>query len=141
MAWSSIKAAVDAIQAEVAAIDGIKAAPSMPTEQMADWPYVTTYPSGIDEMKIGPYPLITTWWDVTVEIHWLRQKLPVDMATALTTYPEAALHKIAHAFIAGNALDKGVTATFGGMEWGDKQTIGFQFKIKRLKIQTQVPSI
>lgn len=137
---TSVKAVCDAIQTGIAGISGINAAPANPTEQMPDWPYATTYPSGIDEAKIGPDPLYTVWWDITVEVHWLRQRLPVDVAAALTTFPEAILGKIVYVLQSNHTAFKDVKASFGNMEWGDKLTIGFQFKVSRVKIQTAVPT-
>lgn len=140
MPFANVKAAVDAIQTGCAGISGVNFGPSMPSEQMEDWPYVTTYPSGVDECTIVPSPKMTVWWDLIVEVHWLRQNLPADMAELLTTFPEAIIGKICYIIQSNNTAFKSIAGKFGGMEWGSIQTIGFQFTIKRLKIQTDVPT-
>ena len=130
-----------ALQADLANVSGIKGAPSNPTEQITNWPFVTTYPQGLDNLGIAPDPLYTAWWDIFVELHVLRQDLPADIALAVADFPQTVVGQIVKTIKDNHiACDKGITGTFGALSWGATQTLGWQFMIHRVKIQQAVPT-
>ena len=140
----TIKKICDELASDLATLSGIKAAPAFPTEQAADWPFVTCYPKAVAESKIGPDALFTTWWDIVVEFHIVRLDLPADISEALTNYPEAILGRL-HKSLQENNIGSdgkagGITGEFGAMKWAGTDTLGYQFIIHRVKIQTAMPA-
>lgn len=137
MTLSTIKAVVDAIQDKMATITGIKSAPDYPTEQVSDFPFVTTYPGKLDNAHTNSPDQFNATWNVNVEFHLARKNLPSEVQTALE-FSETMLNALFKCLKDGNVAHGGVEGDFTEMAWGDVQTIGYRFVVKKVKVQTPI---
>lgn len=134
MPLSTIDSVCTTLQTAIGQISGIKSAPSYPTEQAPDFPFVVTYPGG-GESAVEPAGSFTALHTVLVELHVARKDLPQDVATSLGKFE--ALLTCLHDTLGDNAVGhKEVNWDFTEMQWGDVQTLGYRFSIAGVKIIT-----
>ena len=136
MTVSTLEDLLEAVQTAVAAISGVQYAPPNPPEQAADFPFAVTYPATFDSQINTPEDY-RTLYDIRVELHVARKDLPEDVAILLP-YAETfltALHKV----VRDNAVAcERITGTFGALEWGGVETIGYVWTIVRAKLRTTI---
>lgn len=127
----TVEAAVLDLQSKLLALSGMKAAPDYPPETAAPFPFGVSYEaSATTEMGSFTYPLMDDRATIISEIHVSRVILPKAIKLAYQfrdLFLEAILDD-------GNLSDSvaGVTEirrTFGRLEWGGIETIGYRFEI------------
>ena len=136
----SQKAAVLAAQAIVRAVSGILAAPDYPPEQMGNsyFPFVVAYPGdGTHAFGVPGERLFLG--QIVVEVHVARKDLPNAVQGVIEfgdTIPAALM---ADSTLVGVVDTFGsVDQTFGELNWGDTQTLGYRFTMQDVKIRTDL---
>ena len=121
------------LQTLVAAVSGIKAAPTYMRDQLAPMPFCVAYPkSGTYEMgALGAYQVLHS---IVLELHIPFVSLEASEKAALQyadTVPQAILADPTF----GGTIDTfgGISYTFGMMRWGGFDTIGFRWTIEDVK--------
>jgi hypothetical protein len=136
MPLTTIDSVCTTLQTALGGITGIKSAPSYPTEQAPDFPFVVAYPGG-GKSAVEPAGSFTALHAVLVEFHVARKNLPSDVATSLGLFE--ALLEMLHQTLGDNAVaHKEVKWEFSEMVWGDVQTLGYRFTIDDVKIITAI---
>ena len=121
--------AIAAVQTVAATLSGIKQAPTNPPESSAMFPFAVTYASSWNET-----PQSSNWsvslHTLVCEIHCQRSDLSRSVAQALPLYEAFAAAILADVTLAGTvqALNA-LRYTFGAMEYGGVQTIGYRVEI------------
>lgn len=139
---STLASAISEIQEVIAALSGIKAAPSVPPEQLSgEFPFSVAYPregswtQAVQGMKQALHTIV-------VEIHLQRGDLPSDVTAALPygeSVPNALFKALGTDRLGGAISTFGqIRYTFGALEWGGMATIGWRFFIEQVKIQSEV---
>jgi hypothetical protein len=141
---ATLQQAIDAIQADLGALDGIRGAPDEAPESINVFPFVVCYPSSgewrsdIPGAKIGLHT-------ITVELHVARKDLPRDIQKAMAyseSIPNALLKAVATTagdrFAGTIATFDRITYTFGPLGWGGMETFGFRFQISGVKMQSDI---
>jgi len=125
----TLASAIAAVQTKAGALSGIKAAPTNPPESANQFPFAVSYP------RTGRAEFASAGWanyfhTLFCEIHISRQLLPQAIATALP-YAELLPSAIMADPTLGGTVNevREVRYTFGRLEWGGVDTIGFRFEI------------
>ena len=134
---------IQAIMDIVAAVPGIREAPDYPPEQLADFPFAVAFPSeGTHNFAVPGERLFLG--NVILEIHVSRVDLPLAVQNSIgfgDTIPNALMN-----FTTAGSLPLGGTAdtfeniqqTFGELNWGDRQTLGYRFTITNIKARSNL---
>lgn len=142
MPFTSLEAALDAIQTACASVSGVLFAPTKPPEQPNDFPFVVTYPTSFGH-KQSPMGMITYLYDIVVELHVARSDLPNDVDLALP-YAESIPNAVYDCLNDNTAAQGEGTGRFGALSWGideygnDIPTIGFSWTFAQVKIQKAI---
>lgn len=127
--------AIKQIQVVTGGLAGIKSAPSTAPEAAGAFPFAVAYPRS-GTLTINSYSWGTLLHTIYVEIHVARTLLPAAIDQALP-YVES----FASALVADPTLEaavdtvNGIRFTFGKMEWGGVETLGWRFEVD-VKIKT-----
>jgi len=137
---ATLQDAIDQIQAVVRAVEGIRQAPDEPPEGLNFFPFAVAYVEA-GEWIIGPPELMTGLHTVVIELHVARKDLPRDVEAAMRyakAIPNAILdaHRKAE-FTAFQTFER-MTYEFAALGWGGTETLGFRFRIERLKTQDAI---
>lgn len=137
---ATLQDAIDQIQAEMKSLPGMRLAPSEPPDSLDVFPFSVCYAEA-GEYNIGPPELMTGLHTIVVEIHVSRRDLVHDVRTAMR-YAKSAPNEIFDAFKSGTltaiqTLER-ITYTFGGLGWGGAETLGFRFRLERVKTQDEI---
>ncbi len=136
--------AIGEIQADIRALDGIRAAPDYAPEQMNAFPFSVVYP-GSGEFTSDVPGGMKGLHSITIELHVARKDLPRDIAKAMPfvqSIPNALLKAVAtqggDRF--GGTIDTfgRITYEFGPLDWGATQTIGWRFRMEGVKIKGDI---
>lgn len=129
---------MEAVQQIVGALPGIRQAPELPPEQANAYPFLVCYPAD-GRWEGGPAGAKKGLHTLVLELHVQRVDLPRAVGAALA-YAEA----IPNALLADPTL-RGTVSTFGAIQYqfgplryGDKDTLGFRFRITDIKQQSAV---
>ncbi len=134
---------IQAIMDIVGAVSGIKEAPDFAPEQLNSFPFAVAFPSeGKHSFSVPGERLFLG--NVILEIHVSRVDLPNAVMQSIgfgDTIPAALMN-----FTASGALPlKGtcdtfeeISQTFGELNWGDTQTLGYRFTITNIKARTNL---
>jgi hypothetical protein len=123
------------LQATALTLPGMRSAPELPPEKAAAYPFAVTFPYQGDwdglsgGWMIGLHTLAT-------EIHVARKNLPYDVAKVIG-YCETFANALLRDPTLGGHVDTingGIRYTFGPMNWGGQETIGYRFEIN-VKVQ------
>lgn len=131
---TTLQAALGQIQDGVAAVSGVMHAPDYPPEKPGDFPFVAVFPGTFTGTQNTPED-IRMLYNVHVELHIARTELDANVYEALP-YAENIANAIFKALNANVIPHGDITGTFGAMEWGGAQTIGFSWIIQGVKIVT-----
>ena len=125
----TIEAAIADLQASLLSLSGMKAAPAAPTEGTGAFPFAVSY-ERVGTLNIRSASFGDDLATIFCEIHVARQSLPQDIALAMT-FRDAFLRAILADPTLGGTVSavNQVRRTFGAMEWGGMQTIGYRFEI------------
>jgi hypothetical protein len=125
----TIQAAITNLQAKALALTGVKAAPDKPPEGTGAFPFAVSYErSGTMVLRSANFAddLAT----IFTEVHVSRQILPVAINTAMALR-DPFLVSIRDDPTLGGSIStvREVRRTFGRLEWGGIETIGYRFEI------------
>lgn len=134
---------IQAIQDLMLTVTGIREAPDYPPEQLSDFPFAIAFPGeGVHDINTltsngtGERKFLG---NVVLELHVSRVDLPLAVANSIgfgDTIPNVLLK---NPTLLGTADTFGsVSQTFGELNWGDTQTLGFRFTINDIKIRTDI---
>jgi hypothetical protein len=139
---SGLADAITQIQAVIGALEGIKAAPAAPPEQLSgEFPFSVCYPGEGDwnEAVAGLKQALHT---IIVEIHLQRGDLPSDVTAALAyadSVPNALFKALGTDRLGGTiSTFSGIHYVFGALDWGGMTNIGWRWSIQGVKIQSEV---
>jgi hypothetical protein len=121
---------ITAIQAKVQALEpALRSAPDQPIENVSAFPFGTTLIRRVEYSQQSG-SLRTGLHTAVVQIHIARKDLPRDIVKAMPygeTLPVALLNDLT---LSGAVSHVGpVRGVFKAMEWGDQETIGWEFEI------------
>jgi hypothetical protein len=129
---------IQAIMDIVSQVSGIREAPDYPPEQLSDFPFAVAFPSEGTHFfgVVGERKFIG---NVILEIHVSRVDLPNAVANSIgfgDSIPNALLKSPT---LTGTAdTFESVAQTFGELNWGDTQTLGYRFTITNIKVRTTI---
>jgi hypothetical protein len=135
---------IQAIMDIVAQVSGIREAPDYPPEQLSDFPFAVAFPSEGTHYfgVVGERKFIG---NVILEIHVSRVSLPNAVENSIgfgDSIPNAlmAFTKTAGALPFNGTADtfESIAQTFGELNWGDTQTLGYRFTITNIKVRTTI---
>lgn len=136
--------AISEIQADIRALEGIRAAPDYAPEQLNVFPFCVVYPGSGEFVSDVPGGM-RGLHSITIELHVARKDLPRDIAKAMPyveSIPNALLKTIAtqggDRFGGTISTFARITYEFGPLDWGGTQTIGWRFRIEGVKIQGNI---
>lgn len=129
----TLQEAVDLFQAAFDGISGIQDAPADPPDAPGQFPFITTYVSGLNAKSNTPEDF-RALWDIRVDFFVALQTMP-DAIRSLLTFPETILNEM-WAVIKDNAIpiEGTVTGDFVALQWAGVECIGFSFIIRGVKI-------
>ena len=129
---------IQAVMDIVGAVSGIREAPDYPPEQLGDFPFAVAFP-GEGTHSFGVVGERKFLGNVVLEIHVSRVALPIAVENSIgfgDTIPNALL---ASPTLNGAAdVFESVVQTFGELNWGDTQTLGFRFIVTNIKARTNI---
>jgi len=132
MTPTTLQGAIDLFQVAYDGISGIQDAPADPPDAPGQFPFITTYVSGLTAKSNSPEDL-RALWDIRVDFFVALQTMP-DAIQSLLTFPETILNET-WAVIKENAIPMDtVTGEFVSLEWAGVECIGFSFIIRGVKI-------
>lgn len=131
-------AVIQAIQDTVITVTGIREAPDYPPEQVSDFPFAVAFPAEGDH-NFGVVGERMFLGDIVLEIHVSRVDLPTAVENSIgfgDTIPDALM---ADPTLNGtcDTFEK-IHQSFGALNWGEIQTIGYRFTIRNIKIRTNI---
>jgi hypothetical protein len=121
---------VDAIQAKVKTLEpALRSAPDNPIEQPAVYPFGVTFIRRVNYTQQSG-TLRTGLHTVAVQIHIARKDLPRDIVKAVP-YGEALPVALWNDLTLGGKVAhiNDIRGAFRAMEWGDQETLGWDFEI------------
>jgi hypothetical protein len=125
----SLVTAIAAVQTAAGTITGIKQAPTNPPEQSSMFPFAVCY------ARTGTETPQSKGWSISLhtlvcELHCQRTVLPLAVAQALPLYEALAAKILTDPTIGGTCqATNQLRYSFGQMEYGGVQTIGFRVEI------------
>lgn len=128
----------------VATVSGIREAPDYAPEQLNSFPFAVAFPSeGTHQFSVPGERLFLG--NIILEIHVTRTDLPNAIMESIgfgDTIPNAlfAFTKTAGSLPLNGTCDtfENITQTFGELNWGDTQTLGYRFTITNIKARTNL---
>jgi hypothetical protein len=135
---------IQAVMDIVGAVSGIREAPDYPPEQLSDFPFAVAFPSeGTHQFGVPGERLFLG--NVVLEVHVSRVDLPTAVQNSIgfgDTIPNAlmAFTATAGALCLNGTADtfENITQTFGELNWGDTQTLGYRFVITNIKARSNL---
>lgn len=125
----TIEAAIADLREKLLSLNGMRSAPVNPPDATAAFPFGVSYErSGTLEMKSAGFAndLATIW----CEIHVSRQILPQAVALAMEFRDPFMKLLIADPTLGGTVSTiREIRRTFGRLEWGGVETIGYRFEV------------
>jgi hypothetical protein len=132
--------AITAAIGYVGGLTGIQLAPTEPPEKIGDFPFVAGYPSDGEWIET-PAGLKTGLHNVIIELHVARKDLPFDYALAIPyvdSIPNVLMSNLTSKWAGTISTFDRITYRWGEMEWGSQKTLGLQFIVQGVKIQSAV---
>ena len=127
---TTLEQVVSAIQAKVQALEPkIRNAPDQPVENPSVFPFGVTFMRRVEYTQQSG-SLRTGLHTAVVQIHIARKDLPRDIEKAMPygeAFPVAILNDITLGGIVSHVGP--VRGAFKPMEWGDQETLGWEFEI------------
>jgi hypothetical protein len=129
---------IQAIMDAVAQVSGIREAPDYPPEQLSDFPFAVAFPSegthnfGVvgERMFLG---------NVILEVHVSRVSLPLAVENSIG-FGDTIPNKLMTDPTLGGTCDtfENIAQTFGELNWGDTQTLGYRFTLVNIKARSNI---
>lgn len=126
---TTLEQIITAIQTKVQALEGIRKAPDQPIENVSVFPFGTTFIRRVSYTQQSA-TLRKGLHTAAVQIHIARKDLARDIAKAVPygeTFPVAIWNDLTLGGVIDNINE--VRGAFKAMEWGDQETIGWEFEI------------
>lgn len=118
------------LQEKALSISGIRAAPDNPPEAVNALPFAVSYPSvgRLETQSAGWGKLFIT---IFTELHFSRQLLNKGVEQALP-YAESFSAKLMADPGLSSSVEEvaGIKVSFGKLEWGGLETIGWRFEVE-----------
>lgn len=137
----TLETVISEIAEDLQDIEGLRGAPSEPPEQINVFPFVVIYVRG-GVWQIGAPGVIRGLHDIVVELHVARRDLPRDVRAAMS-YAESVPQILLGALSAkGDRFNGSISTfgrlsyTFGPMQWGGVDTVGFRWVLENVKTET-----
>jgi hypothetical protein len=138
---------IQAVMDLVGAVGGIKEAPDYPPEQLNSFPFAVAFPSeGTHKIAVPGERMFLG--NIILELHVSRVDLPNAVMESIgfgDTIPAALFAYSTSNTSPLNLPLKGtcdtfesIAQTFGELNWGDTQTLGYRFTITNIKARTNV---
>jgi len=124
----------------IRSLSGIRLAPAFPPEQASDFPFVTGYPGDGEHIET-PAGLRTGLHNVIIELHVARKDLPFDYALAIPfvdSIPNLLFSNLTSKWAGKISTFDRISYRWGEMEWATQKTLGIQFIVQGVKIQSAV---
>jgi hypothetical protein len=124
----------------IAVMSGIKQAPDRPPEQAGAFPFAVGFPGDGDWIE-APAGNKQGLHNVIIELHVARKELPFDYALAIPyidSIPNTLFSNLSDKWDGVISTFSGISYRWGEMSWGGGQTLGIQFTIRGVKIQSAV---
>jgi hypothetical protein len=137
---ATLQAVVKAIQSEVGALSGIRAAPEYMPEAPNVFPFAQAFvESGSYIQRQGT--MVGTH-SVVVAVHVARKDLPRDIEKAMEyakSVPNAIIDAMRKSNLGSTVSHFGnITYTFGPLQWGDVGTLGFRFVVEEIRTEDAI---
>ena len=135
---ATLQAAITQIQAQVAAISGIRKAPDEPPAQINQFPFAVCFSERGEYETGSPTGNMRGLHDIVIELHVARKDLPRDYRSAMQfakSIPNAIFSANAARTLTAISTHGEITYEFGQLDWGDTPTLGFRFVIEDVKTQ------
>jgi len=132
--------AIDQAVTYIRSLTGIKLAPASPPEQASDFPFVTGYPGDGEHIET-PAGLRTGLHNVIIELHVARKDLPFDYDLAIPfvdSIPNLLMSNLTSKWAGKISTFDRISYRWGEMEWATQKTLGIQFIVQGVKIQSAV---
>jgi hypothetical protein len=129
---------IQAIMDLVGSVSGIREAPDYPPEQMSDFPFAVAFPGeGVHSFGVVGERMFLG--NVMLEIHVSRVDLPNAVQNSIGFGDSVPNILMANPTLSGTAdVFESVNQTFGALNWGDTQTLGYRFTITNIKVRTNI---
>jgi hypothetical protein len=129
---------IQAVMDIVGAVSGIREAPDYPPEQLNDFPFAVAFPGeGTHQFGVaGERKMLA---NVVLEVHVSRIDLPSAVENSIgfgDTVPNALMNNVT---LNGTAdTFESILQTFGVLNWGDTQTLGWRFILTNIKARYNI---
>jgi hypothetical protein len=143
---SKLDTAAQEIIVKLRTIETLGNVPDYPPEQIGNYPFVVVYPAPAEyqwnALASGGGD-IKCLYELVVELHIARFNMAWDTQQALI-YAESIPLLFFSMVIDGDFTDvdtfeKVTNDGLGELNWGATKTLGFRFRIKNVKIRTDIP--
>ena len=135
---ADLQHAIAYVQDLMEQIEGIRAHPDYPPEQLNVFPFAVAY-SGGGLWEFGPGGTRKGLHTIVLEIHVARKDLPRDTQAAMAFSDTVPNVLLANPTLGGNVSTFGqIRYTFGPLGWGGEVTYGFRFFIENVKMETAI---
>jgi|SRR3972149_1088633 len=136
---ATLQDAIAYVQTLVHQIQGIRAAPAYPPEDMSIFPFSVAYAGG-GNWEFGPGALVKKGVHIiTLEIHVARQDLSRDATEAMQFSDSVPNILLKNPTLGGNiSTFTNIRYTFGPLGWNGGKTFGFRFFIEGVKMETEI---
>lgn len=129
---------VQAVMDIVGAVPGIREAPDYPPEQLNDFPFAVAFP-GEGTHQYGVAGERRFIGNVILEVHVSRIDLPAAVENSIgfgDTVPNALMNNVT----LNGKVDtfESIMQTFGVLNWGDAQTLGWRFTLTNIKARYDI---
>jgi hypothetical protein len=141
----SQKQILQAIVSVVRSVSGINGVPDYPPDQIPEraFPFAVVYPgNGTHAFGVPGEKLYLG--EFVIEVHVARKNLPAAVQGVID-YGDAVPAALMDDIVNGNILRTAgldtfgsVQQTFGELDWGDMQTLGYRFILTDAKIRTNL---
>jgi hypothetical protein len=141
----SQKDVLQAIVSVVRGVTGIKGVPDYPPDQIPEraFPFAVAYPgNGTHTFGVPGEKLYLG--EFIVEVHVARKNLPAAVQGVID-YGDSVPAALMDDIVSGNTLRAagldtfgGIQQTFGELDWGDMQTLGYRFIVTDAKIRSNL---
>jgi len=129
-----LQTAIAALQAKVGAVAGIKNAPDYAPDSINEFPFSVAYAQSgtFENVSLSFGKALHT---LVVEIHVSRKDLKTAIQNVMSYGDSVPAAILADPTIGGSVSTfRDITYTFGPLNWGTTDTIGFRFQINGAKI-------
>jgi len=127
---ATLSNAIAQVQSLVRGLAGVRDAPDYPPEKASAFPFAVAYPGTGRWVGGAPAGEKRGLHTIIVELHVARKDLPRDVEGAMG-YVESIPNAILNAPTLSGTVDtvNEIRYTFGALNYGDLQTIGYRFEV------------